>query len=704
MTVLVISVILFGAVHAYAYSFVFICIFVASSILVKKNITKDIKTGKYTYLYLKTDLDILFYLFFAYLAFQTIPLPELMVRTISPEALAVGKIARSPLYGFEQAKSAWYTLSSYIYPVRQSFIMLAAYWLFFRCLVETLNSRARINTSVAVILILGSFEALYGLMETYSGHGHILWFRKIAYREDVTGTFINRNHFAGFMGMGILLAAAFAAAYSEQKKRRREVITGWGKSIRTRVSELFSKDQFYAKRALIILSGAIMGLGLIFSASRGGMISISVALLVMGIMFLFKKEHRKKSFFLLGMFLVVFIYAYNLGIDYSLKRFNSISDDYRSRERCAERASEIFDDYTATGAGMGSFQYLYPRYQDPEDKKQYFIYAHNDWVQFAAEAGITGFVLMIAGISLYLYFTLKLWKKRNNSYSASLGIAPVAVLAGMAVHSYSDFNLHIPANFMMMTAIAAIGYSALNLEKRRHSEKIVHEYINLKLDRKEIFLLLIFAGVILWSGMWSFRHLVAESLCNTVPNSTLNREHYPSVEKIRAAIAWDGKNAEYRFMLAEKLITARNDESDDKSRNEYLIKIINALENAARLNPFNAEYHLRLGWEYTYMWKKPDYHQKWLPAADICMERAAYFAGEKNPNLHVELGNYWIMRSKSIDSSNQIWESALNRAGWHYRKALELEAGDKSLKEKIRKYIWNFYPDEEFVKEVKGEK
>ena len=703
MAALGISVILFGAVHAYAYSLVFISIFITSLLLIKKNITKDIKTGKYAYRHLKTDLDLFFYLFLSYLAFQTIPLPEIIVRTISPEALAVGKIARSPLYGFEQAKSAWYTFSSYIYPVRQSFIRLLAYWLFFRCLVETLNSRARINTAIAVILILGSFEALYGLIETYSGHAHILWFRKIAYIKDVTGTYINKNHFAGFMGMGLLLAAGFAGALFEQKKKLGKVRTEWKKSFRSRMTEFFSKDRIYAKKIITISSGVVMGLGLILSASRGGMISASIAMFLMGLMFLFKKKHRGKGFLLLAMFLVTFIYAYNVGIDSSLKRFNNISGDYETRERYALKTYEIFEDYKITGAGIGNFQYLYPRYQSSEDKKQYFLFAHNDWLQFAAEAGIAGFVLLIAGVLFYIYFTIRLWKARNNSYSVCLGAVPFAVLMTMGIHSYSDFNLHIPANFMMMIAIAAIGYSALNLEKRYHKEKIRYNYSELKLERKGKIVLLLFTGVILWSGIWSFRHLTAESLCNTVPNSTLNRERYPSIEKVRTAIVLDGKNAEYRFRLAEKLITARNGESDDKSRNEYHIKIIDALENAVRLNPFNAEYHLRLGWEYTYMLKKIDYHQKWLPAADTCMERAAYFAGEKNPNQHAELGNYWVMRSKTIDPLNLLWDSALNRAGWHYGTAIALEPADRKLKEKIREYIWNFYPDEEFVKRVIGE-
>ncbi|RPH52564.1 MAG: O-antigen ligase domain-containing protein [Desulfobacteraceae bacterium] len=701
MTSLVMSVILFGAVHAYTYSFVFLMIFTASLFLINKNIIKDLRTEKYSYSHLKTDLDIIFYLFLSYLLFQIILLPEFIVRAISPEALAVGKMARSPLRAYEQAKSAWFALSPYAYPVRQSFIRIVAYWLLFRCLVETLNTRARINTAVATILILGSFEALYGLIETYSGHSHILWFKRIEHIKDLSGTYINRNHFAGLMGIGLLLATGFAGALSEKKKKRSGIKSNWEKSFRTRLSELFSKDRNYAKKILVITSAIVMGLGLILSASRGGMISASIAMFFMGIMFLSKKEHRRKGFLLLTMFLVIFIYAYNVGIDYSLKRFDHISGDYETRKRYALKTFEIFEDYRITGAGIGNFQYLYPRYQSSEDKKQYFMYAHNDWLQFAAEAGITGFALLVTCISIYIYFTIKRWSARSNSYSICLGAVPLAVLAAMGIHSYSDFNLHIPANFMMMVSIAAIGYSALNLEKRYHNEKIRYKYISLDLNRKGKLLLLFFAGFILWSGIYSFRHLVAESLINTVPNSTLNRERYPSPGKISAAITWDGGNAEYRFRLAENLIIARNNEPDDKIRIEYLEKIIDALENAVRLNPMNAEYHLRLGWEYSHMWEKPDYHQKWIPAADIYMERAAYFAGEKNPNLHVELGNYWIMRSKTVDpSANRLCDSEFIRAGWHYQKAIELEPADKKLKDKIRKYIWNFYPDEEFLKTV----
>ena len=122
------------------------------------------------------------------------------------------------------------------------------------------------------------------------------------------------------------------------------------------------------------------------------------------------------------------------------------------------------------------------------------------------------------------------------------------------------------------------------------------------------------------------------------------------------------------------------------------------------LNPFDAQYHLRLGWEYAHQWKEKDYHTKWLPAADISMDRAAYFAGVKNPHLHQELGNYWVMRSRSVMPNDPLYHEAWAKAGWHYRKAQSLETGGnlKRMKKQIREYVWRFYPDEEYLKAVLG--
>jgi hypothetical protein len=405
-------------------------------------------------------------------------------------------------------------------------------------------------------------------------------------------------------------------------------------------------------------------------------------------------------------------YAAKIGVEYPLDRFKAFYTSYEARKRYAYQALEMAADYKFTGVGIGNFQYAYPKYQAAKDRKVGIQYAHNDWIQFGAEAGILGFIALLS-CSFYLVFRMmKLWRRRNDPYAVCLGIVPIAALTAMAIHSYSDFNLHIPANFMMLTAVFAIGYCALHLERGFNSERMLFHYHVFSFNLKGGLFFLAFVGIILWSGFWTVRHYVAEAYCNTVPNSTMNRDQQPSLEEIHKAIWWDGYNAEYRFKLARELIRIRNTKSGNwhletdnpQHQKQWQMDIINALEKAVSLNPFNSAYHLRLGWEYTYLWQEPDYRQKWLPTADISMERAAYFAGESRPDLHEELGNYWVMRSKTMNPADSGWEPAWARACWHYKKALSLETsnGRIIMNSRIKKYVWNYYPDEWFVGQAVG--
>ena len=140
------------------------------------------------------------------------------------------------------------------------------------------------------------------------------------------------------------------------------------------------------------------------------------------------------------------------------------------------------------------------------------------------------------------------------------------------------------------------------------------------------------------------------------------------------------------------------------SRDEKKQAIVGSLEDAVRLNPLNAEYHVRLAWEYAHLWYRQDYMQKWLPAADISMERAAHVAGEwtENPRLHLDMGNYWVGRSGSLPPEDPKAEIAWTKALWHYKMALSLD-NSKAVREEIAQFVKSFYPDEAKVREALGE-
>jgi hypothetical protein len=247
----------------------------------------------------------------------------------------------------------------------------------------------------------------------------------------------------------------------------------------------------------------------------------------------------------------------------------------------------------------------------------------------------------------------------------------------------------------------------LHLEGRYQQEKANVPCARLRLAGPGAPALAVFLALILWSGAWTVRHFVAEAHCNTRPTKVLNLDDHPSVASIQQAMRWDDGNAAYSFKLANTLMRIRNEEAraadaDPMKWRQSLNPIIAALERAVRLHPLNPEYHVRLAWEYSYMTHEPDYMKKWLPAADLSMERAAYTAGisAMNPRLHIDMGHYWTMRSRTLGlAGDPRQEPAWTRALWHYHQAQELMPGKATGKE-ITQYVKVFYADEDRVAQV----
>ncbi len=239
---------------------------------------------------------------------------------------------------------------------------------------------------------------------------------------------------------------------------------------------------------------------------------------------------------------------------------------------------------------------------------------------------------------------------------------------------------------MVLIAVIAIGNAALRLEGRRHDRLRQDERL-IPLRWRGLALLACGVGLILWAGLWSVRHFIAESRCNTGINITLNLDENPSADEARSAMAWDPGNAGYPYKLASAMMNERDrlmqqPEPDTAGWRRSHGPIIALLERAVRLNPLNADYHVRLGWEYSYLWDRPDHLTRWLPAGDLCLERAAWFAGNwpQNPKLHYDMGNYWTMRARTLGPEEPEKRCRLDRGG----VALPQGAGDGKEKEAPR--------------------
>jgi O-antigen ligase len=104
----------------------------------------------------------------------------------------------------------------------------------------------------------------------------------------------------------------------------------------------------------------------------------------------------------------------------------------------------IMRHFPLTGSGLGSFETIYPQFQSFVTDRQ-VDHAHNDYAEFLAETGIPGAVLLI--VALWL-FGKNAWRNliSTRQFIGWLPLGATVSCCGILFHSFTDFNLHIPAN------------------------------------------------------------------------------------------------------------------------------------------------------------------------------------------------------------------------------------------------------------------
>jgi len=125
------------------------------------------------------------------------------------------------------------------------------------------------------------------------------------------------------------------------------------------------------------------------------------------------------------------------------------------RVEIAKATFRIFSASPILGTGLGTFGELSARLIPGREA---FYYAHNDYGQLLAEAGLLGGLVACVGT---FFGCRRLWRGLAQASSADrmLMAGPLAALAALAIHSLFDWNLHIPANafLAMMVGGLAIG-------------------------------------------------------------------------------------------------------------------------------------------------------------------------------------------------------------------------------------------------------
>jgi O-antigen ligase len=298
-------------------------------------------------------------------------------------------------------------------------------------------------TLIAVILFLGILESLYGMIEFFSGHEHILYVEASSLISSVTGTFINRNYFAGYLLMVIPLAIGhifYRESFNEDSS------VGWYR----RLSSLDGKTYF------LVFGVIVMILGLLFSASRMGILSLLLSFTIVALFFrnLERGERFSKTpLFILGL---AVLWGALIGLDAVISRFFAVSEGFKNRWEIWANTLQIIKDFPLLGSGLGTFTQVFPAYRSFHIEGL-VTHAENDFLQLASEAGFVGMgLLTVAFLFLFYKAFSGIHKLSPEDPRRYIGIGGLVGILALLMHSMVERNIQVPANAFLFTFTLAL--------------------------------------------------------------------------------------------------------------------------------------------------------------------------------------------------------------------------------------------------------
>src|SRR6266850_1249648 len=293
-------------------------------------------------------------------------------------------------------------------------------------------------------MFFGFLVSLLAILQHLTSNGKLYWVREISYGGIPFGPYVNRNHFAGFAEL--VLPLALIPLVLGRVRRERWPVVG-----------LF----------------AVLPVGALFlSASRGGILSFAADIGILALVMIQRRTMGKQLLAGVAVLLVALLLVSWLGVGQILERLSSVQLlEVTSGKRASMRRDtwRIFLDHPFVGTGLGTLQIVYPPYETLYDGK-IVNHTHNDYLEALAETGIAGGLCCAWFIGIVLGESLQRLRQLNNSFAGTLQLSGFVACSGFLVHSFVDFNLHIPANALLFFLMAHLATAEIQQspEKQPH--------------------------------------------------------------------------------------------------------------------------------------------------------------------------------------------------------------------------------------------
>ena len=337
-----------------------------------------------------------------------------------------------PLLGLELIALLQFMIPLSVYPylTKLELLRMSSYFILLFVSGQAFRTPRQWRDFAWFIVLLGFTVSVFAVLQDLTFNGKLYWFREMRYGGMPYGPYVNRNHFAGLMELLIPVGLAMLAVPGVRRQQM----------------------------PLMAVFAAMPVAALFLSASRGGIIAFGCEVIVLVILLWIRRGEKKHVFtFLVALVLAGGLVGW-LGVGQVIQRFAQIHNPEVTEGRrvsMARGAYHIFKDHPWTGTGVGTIISVYPAYETAYDAT-IVDHVHDDHFELLAETGVLGILCWLTFIALLVIYGFRSVSTHQDPVVRSVQLGTLVGCAGLLVHGFVDFNLHIPANALLFYLMAGM--------------------------------------------------------------------------------------------------------------------------------------------------------------------------------------------------------------------------------------------------------
>jgi hypothetical protein len=347
---------------------------------------------------------------------------------------------------------------------------------------------------------------------------------------------------------------------------------------------------------------------LALSLSRGGITSSVVALVFMGGMMVVRKR-RSSVIMIVVLCSCALFYLLWLGMGPVIERMGTLrywDTTMGYRLQTWQGAMDMIRDFPLLGTGLGTFVYIFPRYQTI-GASIVFDHAENDYIEFFSDLGLIGGALLWIGVFGFLLWVLHRWSARRHPSIVGLCLGCMAGVIALLLHSAVDFNLHIPANALLFFVLLAVGFNTVLLRGEGKGMEVIaptRVFTIPRIWRRLVLFVVLCAFVLLGGGV--IRSYLAQRAVSDVQEKVDLYAHgkrfswvdADTLLRLQQAQELSPGYALPHYLLAKAYEQMALAQRGEEAKAVFLDLAAREYKTAIDLQPTSAWYHLGLGWAY----------------------------------------------------------------------------------------------------------